>query len=554
MKRRLGEMLIDAKVITPEQLETALRVQRESGSRLGEVLVGLGYITEVQLAETLAEQLGIPYLRLVDVKIDPRVARLISKEMAARYRVVPIAEEDGRLVLAMSDPLDVYAADEVSFTTGKEVKAVVMNALDIERAISQVYETDPIPADRYGETAEVEETETYTLGSGEDDSPAVNLVHTIIDRALRERASDIHLEPQEDGVRVRYRIDGVLREVMKIPRALQAPCTSRIKIMASMDISIKRQPQDGRIQLHADRGVDLRVSSLPTIYGEKIVIRILDKHRVITDVAELGFSEGILPLYREMLDTTFGMILVTGPTGCGKTTTLMASLSYLNKPEVNIVTIEDPVEYNLPGVNQVQVNRKAGLTFAAGLRSILRQDPDIIMVGEIRDQETADIAIRAALTGHLVFSTLHTNDAVSAVVRLIDMGVEPFRISASVIGAVAQRLVRKLCPACARKYRLEPGDPRRLGLPLPEVPLEFAEPVGCSECAYTGYHGQTALFEVLRLDAGMREMVSKGMGGAELRRKAKEAGMLRLIEDGVDKARAGITSLEEVRRVAYGGS
>lgn len=548
-RKRLGDILLEAKVLTPNQLSEALEVQKRSGGRLGEVLVELGYLSEVDLAQKLAEQLGLPFFRLSEVRIEPGAVRILAEQAARRYRALPLGEKNGVLTVALADPLNIFAIDDLSLITGKKIAAAVMTEREIEKGIEQAYRLKTL------EEAAVDRRETAATPQVEE-APVVQLVNSILDRAIEERATDIHIEPLEDSLRVRYRIDGLLYEVMAPPKSIQAATVSRIKIMAAMDISEHRAPQDGRFQIRRpERGidVDLRVSTLPTIFGEKVVIRILDRARSNINLEQLGFLPDTIAAYRQAISRPFGMVLVTGPTGSGKTTTLTATLRELNKTTQNIITIEDPVEYQIAGVNQVQVNPKAGVTFASGLRSILRQDPNIIMIGEIRDGETAEIAVRSALTGHLVFSTLHTNDAPGALTRLADMGIEPFLIASSVLGVLAQRLARRLCPRCKEPHELAPDDPERKLLPLPPGPVIVYRAVGCNACNGTGYRGQVGIFEWLRVSSEIRDLIAATVSAEAVRRLAHGQGMRSLVEDGVAKVLEGTTTPDEIRRVAYSG-
>ncbi|MHB0886389.1 MAG: GspE/PulE family protein [Bacillota bacterium] len=551
--KRLGDILIDAKLLTPSQLESALEVKKASGSRLGEVLVGLGLVADIDIAQALARQLSVPYVSPEQIRVDHEVAKIISEQSARRYWAVPVAKDGNAITVAMSDPLNVFALDDISLLTGAEVRPVVTTDRGIEKAIQIGYQQDLIPPAEAGAPINPnDEMETFRLREMVEEAPIVRLVNQIIDRAMDERASDIHIEAQEEAVRIRYRVDGMLREVMTIPKANQAATVSRIKIMASLDISERRVPQDGRIRIKdAGRDADLRISTLPTIHGEKVVIRILDKSHTVNSLDEIGLLPDTLERFRPMIKRPHGMVLITGPTGSGKTTTLTAILRELNAETHNIITVEDPVEYEVPGINQVSVNERAGLTFASGLRSILRQDPNIIMVGEVRDAETADIAIRSALTGHLVLSTLHTNDAAGSITRLIDMGVEPFLLASSIVGIVAQRLTRLLCPRCKEAYELAPDDPYRGLVKFPEGPVKLYRAKGCPECNRTGYRGRIALHELLPVTAAIRELITKRAPATVLQEQAIREGMRPLLQDGVEKALKGQTSLEEVFRVAY---
>ncbi len=566
MKRRLGDMVREAGVISPQQLQQALKVQEQSGKRLGEILVALGFVSDVDVARFLAEQRGIPFLPAEQLTVNRAAARLLSEEAARRYRAVPIALEGDSLVVAMADPLDVLALDDISALTGRPVRAAAVTEQGIERALALAYRVPGPPqagpqAEGPGRPAAGAPAMAARPARPEpggqpaadaDSAPVIRLANTIIERAIQERASDVHLEPLEDSARVRYRIDGVLREVMTVPPETHPALVSRLKLMAEMDISERRAPQDGHFRLRRDGiDIDLRVATLPTIYGEKVAMRLLDKGRVITALDGLGMAPATLELYRRLIRAPFGLLLASGPTGSGKTTTLLATLTALNDPAKNVVTIEDPVEYEVAGVNHTQVNERAGYTFARGLRAIVRQDPNIIMVGEIRDPDTADTAVGAALTGHLVLSTIHTNDAAGAVARLLDMGVEPFLIASALVGVVGQRLVRVLCPRCRSPEDLDPDAPERFALGLGKGRVTVYRAIGCPGCGGQGYHGRTGLFEVLAVNARLRSLIDQRVSADALREAAIAEGMAPLLKDGVDKALAGITSLEEVRRAAF---
>lgn len=562
MRKRLGELLVEANLITKEQLEKALAQQRRTGERLGKVLVREGFVKEQDIINVLEFQLGISQVSLPPGSCNRELAKLLPETLARRHQAVPVRLEGNRLVVAMADPLNVMAIDDLRLATGCEIVPAIATEAEINRALDECYGGQPAveePPAGEAEAGMAAQAEVYDLDrqaapSGAE-APAVRLVNSLLQQALRERASDIHIEPQAEEIRVRYRVDGALRPVTTIPKGYHASLVSRIKIMGAMDIAEKRLPQDGRVQIRVGgREVDLRVSTLPTIFGEKVVIRLLDKSAMFLSLDELGFLPATLERYRQLIRRSYGMILVTGPTGSGKTTTLYATLREINTPEKNIITIEDPVEYVLEGINQIRVNPKAGLTFASGLRSILRQDPDVIMVGEIRDRETAEIAIRSANTGHLVLSTMHTNDAAGAVTRLIDMGVEPFLVASSVTGVVAQRLVRTLCRQCRRPYAVPERAEERLilGEP-PDTPLTLYRPVGCPACGGTGYFGRMAIQEVMPVTSSLRRLILAKASGEEIARQAVAEGMVPLWQDGLAKVRQGLTTLEEVRRVAYAG-
>lgn len=556
-RKRLGDLLLAAKLITPEQLEQALGVQKRTGERLGKVLVNMGLVTEDDILKTLEVQLGIPQVSLSD-KIDPALVKSFPESVLRRHKVLPLKREGRRVIVAMSDPLNVVALDDLRLASGLEIEPVLAREEEIEAALEKVFGLSFVEQ-AFGRAPLREEGEAQPLAlvGGEegvpDEAPVVRLVNTIIAQAVAERASDIHIEPQEDRVLVRYRVDGLLREAMTLPRQVRASLVARVKVLAAMDIAEKRLPQDGRFQArYGDQEIDVRVSTVPVVHGEKLALRLLYKTGRLLTVEQLGFSPYNLHRFYEIARATAGMILITGPTGSGKTTTLYALLARLNSPERHIVTIEDPVEYVLRGINQIQINVKAGLTFAAGLRSILRQDPDIIMVGEIRDAETAQIAVRAATTGHLVLTSLHTNDAAGALTRLIDMGVEPFLVASSVVGVVSQRLVRLLCPHCREPYRPERDSPERYFMGLaPDEPVTLYRATGCRHCRQVGYRGRTGIQEVLLVTRAIRELVNGKAPADTIREKALAEGMVPLKEDGLEKVRQGITSADEVMRVAY---
>ncbi len=551
VKKRLGKILIEAGLITEAQLQKALE-SRDSKS-LVRTLVDLGYVTEGDIAKTLAERMHLPFINLEDYKINSNAATIISEEVVRRYLVFPIDFEGDRLVVAMADPANVFAIDDLRIVTGYDIKPVVSTESSILSAIHQYAGIDKtIEQVAESVAAESEVREALTEEREAEEAPVVKLVDLIITEAVRERANDIHIEPQEKDLRVRYRIDGVLHEVMRSPKRIQPGLTSRIKIMAGMDIAERRIPQDGRFGLTLDKkSIDFRVATLPTVHGEKIVLRLLEKESILMDLNDLGILPGSLKRFKSSFTKPYGAILVTGPTGCGKTTTLYAVLNVLNSIEKNIITVEDPVEYRLSGINQVQINPKAGLTFATGLRSILRNDPDIVMIGEIRDQETAMIAIESALTGHLVLSTLHTNDAPSSLTRLTEMGVEPFLTSSAVDCIVAQRLARRLCNHCKESYTPDPKVLRDVGFPLSEdkeVPTLY-RPMGCGKCDGTGYKGRIGVFEVMLVSETIERLTVEKATTEEIKEVAIAEGMKTLRQDGFEKVRLGITSIEEIMRV-----
>ena len=554
-RKRLGDLLIEAGQLTQEQLDKALIVQKKTGERLGRVLNNLGYITEENMIQVLELQLGVPHVDLSSMDINNDAAATIPVALAERYQIIPIKKAGKRLTLAMVDPTNFFAIDDVRMVTGCDIDPVIAAEREITRAINQTYGVKELvekAVNRLRTKDPVGVAEIQTT----DDAPIISIVNSIISQAIKERASDIHIEPMDRNVRVRFRVDGVLREVVTFPRHSHAAIISRIKIMSEMDIAEKRLPQDGRIKVpEQGREIDLRVSTLPTILGEKVVMRILDKKSVILNIKGLGFTSENLARYRHLFAQSYGMLLVTGPTGSGKTTTLYSTLTELNSPGKNIITVEDPVEYRLDGINQVQVNQKAGLTFATGLRSILRQDPNIVMVGEIRDAETSDIAIRAALTGHLVLSTLHTNDAPGAVTRLLDMGIEPFLVASSILGIVAQRLVRLICPDCKQSYNPEAESPERIFLGISEdSEIQLFRGAGCTRCGHTGYRGRMSIHEVMSISSTpIRELINRRASSDELSEQARKEGMRTIREDGIAKALEGRTTIEEVMRVAYSG-
>lgn len=560
-RKRLGDLLREVGLITQDQLKEAVAYQDAQGVRLGQALIELGYLTEQQLVEVLEYQLGIPHINLAGRLIAPEVLDLIPQELAYKYLIVPIEIRGDRVVVATADPFNVYAVDAVRQATSLNVELVLATESDINQALSQHYGVQGVAEaviQTIDETEDVvEETEEELRQMG-DEAPIVRLANIILSQGIREKASDIHIEPQEKDVRIRYRVDGFLQEVMRTPKRTQMALASRLKVLARLDIAERRLPQDGQIKMTVDGSeVDLRVSTMPTVHGEKIVLRILDKSNLLLDLDNLGYSQQNLQIWRSAMRRPYGMILVTGPTGSGKTTTLYATLSALNTPERNMVTVEDPVEFSLPGINQVSINRKAGLTFANSLRAIVRQDPDIIMIGEIRDQETAAIAVQAALTGHLVLSTLHTNDAAGTLTRLIEMGVEPFLVASSVIVAQAQRLVRMICPACRESYVIDREGLLEMGLPDPEQVLQGQPTVtlfrgkGCPRCNNTGYKGRRAIQEIMALNPKLRTLIAEKANADSLKAAAVAQGMVTLKEDGITKALQGETTLEEVLRVAF---
>jgi type IV pilus assembly protein PilB len=552
--KQLADILMDAGLVSSAQLTAAFEQHQQVGRSLGRVLVENGVITEAQLVAALAAQIGLPFVDLAEYSVDAAAVLLIPAAVCRRHLVLPIGFDGGRLLLAMADPSNVFAVDDVRSLTGLEPRPVVVTRDDLQAAIDRNCRDDAEMADlrtALGADAVVED-ELAQITQVVEDAPIVKYVNLLITQAIGDGASDIHIEPGEHDMRVRYRIDGVLHDVMRSPRSIQQGVISRLKIMADINIAEKRKPQDGRLSVNTRTGkVDLRMATLPTVWGEKVVMRILDNSTARLDLADLGFSPDNHARFETSYQKPYGMILVTGPTGSGKSTTLYATLNIVSRPEINVITVEDPVEYRLPGINQVQVNVTAGLTFAAALRSILRSDPDVVLIGEIRDHETAQIAVEAALTGHLVLSTLHTNDAPSAVTRLTEMGIEPFLVGSALDAVLAQRLARRLCVRCKESYAPDPGDlvsARFPWRPGEELPILFRA-VGCSSCAKTGYKGRLALHEVMTVSEEIERLAVSRSSSTEIARVAKDQGMASLREDGMQKVRQGATSMEEIMRV-----
>ena len=602
MATKLGQLLVNAQMISEEQLKEALGLQKREGGRIGTNLVKLGYITEEKLVTFLSKQWGVPAINLADYQIDQSVLKLVPYEVARKYLIMPVARVGATLTIAMVDPSNVFVIDDIKFMTGFNVEVVVSGESSIMNTITSNYRgasdtlvstkkpvaTQTIQAKDYtfssddmideesetsfdeGLTVDVDEfdkvvgdaldsVEAYIErdedAEGEIEEPVVKLVNGILINAIKTGASDIHIEPYESTLRVRYRVDGVLFNAMTLPLRIKNPITSRLKIMSKLDIAERRLPQDGRIKLRLGkkREIDFRVSVLPCLFGEKTVMRILDKSNLQVDLTKLGFEEDALKIFMASLEKPYGMILVTGPTGSGKTTTLYSALNYLNKPGINIMTAEDPVEYNFLGMNQVQMKEEIGLTFAAALRAFLRQSPDIILVGEIRDFETAEIAVKAALTGHLVLSTLHTNDAPSSISRLLNMGIEPFLVSASLILIAAQRLARKICPNCKEEEKVPEQGLVQLGFSKEEAgTITCYRGKGCSVCNDSGYKGRIAFYEIMPVSPEIKEMVLEGASSDELKKTAIRLGMKTLRMSGLTKVKEGVTSIEEVLRVTFG--
>ena len=567
MSQRLGDLLVKEKIITPEQLEQANKVQKEQTCRLGSALVKLGFLTDEDVTNFLSRQYGVPAINLSYFEIDPAVVKLIPFETAKRYQILPLSRVGASLTIAMVDPTNVFAMDDIKFMTGFNIEPVVASESSILAGIDKAYggtkeenlETVMQSMSEMGDTdvelqSEEQQMELAELEKAADEAPVVKLVNVVLGDAVKRGASDIHIEPYEKEFRVRFRIDGILQSIMSPPLKLKDAITSRLKIMSKLDISEKRLPQDGRIMLKMNVGgrkkqLDFRVSTLPTLWGEKVVLRLLDKENLRLDMTKLGFEAESLVKFEKAILKPYGMVLVTGPTGSGKTNTLYSAISRLNQPDTNIMTAEDPVEFQLGGVNQVQMKEQIGLNFAAALRSFLRQDPNIILVGEIRDFETAEIAIKAALTGHLVLSTLHTNGAPETITRLMNMGIEPFLVATSVHLICAQRLVRRICKDCIEVMDVPPQTLLDAGFTLEESKtVKIQKGKGCGVCNNTGYKGRCGLYEVMEVDDEIRELVLVGASALELKKKAIERGMITLRRSGLIKVAAGMTTLEEVAR------
>jgi type IV pilus assembly protein PilB len=546
--KRLGDLLVEAGLLTEEQLQTALMEQRETKMRLGEFLITRSFITEQQLIESLEFQLGIPHVQLYKHTIEQKVINIIPQRLAEQHQVLPIRTEGNKLILAMADPLDYFAIDELRMSTGYRIEPTIAAREELGRAIRRYYGLQE-SVEQITQILQTRGKEESKPLPEEEDSPVVKTVNQIITQAVQIGASDIHFDPQEDCLRIRYRVDGMMRTERTLPLHMQSVIIARIKVMGNLNVAERRLPQDGRVEMDIQyRKIDIRISTLPTIHGEKIVMRILDLGSTLTEIEKLGLSEHNQQLFYKGIQNAHGVVLITGPTGSGKTTTLYSALARLNHDEVNIITVEDPVEYQLKGINQVQVNPATGVTFARGLRTILRQDPNIVMIGEIRDSETAEIAVRAAMTGHLVLSTLHTNSAVNAVTRLIDMGVQPFLVSSSVHCIVAQRLVRRICPRCSSEYNPleeESNLLRQHGLNAHKL----RKGTGCGDCARSGYKGRIAIHEILLVDDTLRSMILQRRSDSEYRSYAVQNGMIPMMQDGLAKVVAGLTTFSEVFRV-----
>jgi type IV pilus assembly protein PilB len=581
MAVRLGELLLKEKRLTPDQLQEALNAQKAGGGKLGHHVVRLGFIRDEEITALLSKQYGVPSINLREFDIDPLVVKLIPADTAQKYQIVPVSRAGATLTIAMTDPTNVFAMDDIKFMTGYNVEPVVASEAAVVEAQEKYYGLRPSTGGNGGPSAleaaaraleelpqvdandvevleDLEEISVEALARQGEEAPVIRLVNVMLMSAIHKGASDIHIEPYEKELRVRYRVDGVLYNIMAPPLKFRDAIASRVKILAKLDIAEKRLPQDGRIKIrYHDNGqakeIDFRVSSLPTLFGEKIVLRLLDRDKLMLDMTKLGFEAESLQKFEAAIERPWGMVLVTGPTGSGKTNTLYSSISRINRPDTNILTAEDPVEFNLPGINQVQIRETIGLNFAAALRSFLRQDPNIILVGEIRDFETAEIAVKAALTGHLVLSTLHTNDAPSTINRLMNMGIEPFLVASSVNLICAQRLVRRVCAACKEPNPLPPAALTKVGFSPDEARSTTAyKGAGCDKCSNTGYKGRVGLYEVMELTEELKELVLVGASSLELRRKAIEQGMITLRQSGLRKIKDGVTTIEEVVRETVG--
>jgi type IV pilus assembly protein PilB len=568
MSSRLGEILVKDSLITADQLKQALEHQKKNGGRLGTCLVKLGLVSDDDITAVLSRQYGVPSINLKFYEVDPAVIKLVPQETAVRYQIVPLSRVGSTLTIAMTDPTNVFAMDDIKFMTGFNVEPVVASETAISEAIHKFYgevesveELDKVMKDLTGDetdalelAAEETEMDLASLSKAAEEAPIIKLCNLILTDAVKRGASDIHVEPYEKEFRVRFRIDGVLQNVMAPPMKLKDAMTSRMKIMSKLDISEKRLPQDGRIMIKylkdgKKKELDFRVSTVPTLFGEKIVLRLLDKENLRLDMTKLGFEPEALAKFERQILKPYGMVLVTGPTGSGKTNTLYSSVARLNTPDTNIMTAEDPVEFQLPGINQVQMKEQIGLNFASALRAFLRQDPNIILVGEIRDFETAEIAVKAALTGHLVLSTLHTNDAPSTISRLMNMGIEPFLVATSVNLICAQRLVRRICVGCKEPLQIQASALTEAGYTAEEATKTTVQHgKGCATCNNTGYKGRVGLYEVMEINDELRELILVGASALEIKKKALEQGMITLRRSGLQKVAAGLTTMEEVLR------
>lgn len=564
MPKKLGELLVESGLISADELNLALVNQKESKKRLGEIIIDLKMASEMDIAQTLSQELGIPYIDMSKAVVDPMALDLIPEKLARKHGILPLNVEDKVITIAMLDPLDFEAHDDVRFSTGYKIKPMVttktelLSAIDIHynasQSIAAILVTDLSQEKALVEVVhEREGVDVETLRKTSETPPVIRMVNLMISDAVKSRASDIHIEPQERRVLIRDRVDGLLRDIMELPKWVQGAIVSRVKIMARMDIAEKRMPQDGRVKLRVDKKeIDLRVSTLPTQYGEKVVIRLLDTKGAAVPMENLGFSKDDLEKVLTFVSKPQGVVLVTGPTGSGKTSTLYAAINRLKSEHLNIITLEDPIEFEIEGVNQVMINENVGLTFANGLRSVLRQDPNVIMIGEMRDHETAEIAMQASLTGHLVLSTLHTNDATSSIIRLLNLDIQPYLIASSLNGVIAQRLVRVICQHCKEQYT--PSQDDLLSIRIRETekpPFDFYRGKGCEHCKNTGYMGRTGIYEVFPITIRIREMVASRASEPQIKQAAIAEGMSTLGEDALEKIRMGVTTIDELRRVVY---
>ena len=559
MTSRLGELLVKENLITPEQLKKAIEEQKAGGGRLGSSLTKLGFVTDEELLSFLSKQYNVPAINLDEFEIDKEVVRKIPENIARKHLIVPVNQTGSTLIVATSDPTNLSVIDEIKFLTGYNVEFVAATETAIKKSIEKYFEVSTDYQDIMDEAAEEYEVigdddniDVKSLEKASEEAPVIKLVNSVLNDAIKKGASDIHVEPYEKAFRIRFRIDGMLYEIMKPPISLKNAIASRLKIMSKLDIAERRRPQDGRIKIrYADgKDIDFRVSVLPTLFGEKIVLRLLDKSNLQLDMTKLGFNEKQLKDFKDAVHKPYGMVLVTGPTGSGKTTTLYSALSELNQISKNVSTAEDPVEYNIPGVNQVQMHEEIGLNFAASLRSFLRQDPNIIMVGEIRDYETAEIAVKAALTGHLVLSTIHTNDAPSTINRLLNMGIEPFLVASSVHAILAQRLMRKICEKCKEEIDIEKKFLTDIGMSEAEAKTtKTYKGKGCNTCSNTGYKGRIAVYEILTIAEEIRELILAGASANEIKKEAIRIGMMTMRQSAIDLLKKGLTTIDEVVRV-----
>lgn len=553
----MGDLLVQYGIISDGQLHEALKIQKESNIKIGEALINLGFVTKQSINEVLEYQLGIPYIRIEEYEIDPMATRAVSEDIARKNILIPVKQTENEVYVAMADPLNIFAIDDVKIYSGKDVVPLLADEAGILKAVEMHFGSQKanMAAEQFKQERALDLDKEISEADVADDlvksAPIVKLVNTILEQSVRHRASDIHIEPYEKNIRVRFRVDGRLQQMYDYDPSILSAVVARIKIIGGMDIAEKRKPQDGRISIKVDgKEYDVRVSTLPTVYGEKVVMRVNSKEGFNKGKAQLGFFTEDLVKFEGILQNPFGIILVSGPTGSGKSTTLYTALNEINSEDINIVTVEDPVESQIKGINQVHVNPKAGLTFASALRSILRQDPDVIMIGEIRDGETAEIAVKASITGHLVVSTIHTNDAASSITRLIDMGIEPFLIGASVVGVIAQRLVRRLCPKCKAMVKATDTEKRIMLMPT-ERDVDVFKKTGCHVCNDTGYSGRIGVYEIMPVSEGLREIINRNGTADEIKKKAMQEGLSTIRMNAIRLVLNGTTTVEEMVRIAY---